>query len=306
MGTTETTPAAAQDTVKVAIGQRGSWSTAVVELGQRAGFFKKKDITADILYTSGGGETIQAVISGAVDVGVALGTASVMGAFSKGAPIRIIGGAFTGATDTLWYVPSSSSIHTLKDIKGGKTIAFSSVGSSTHLYALSAINEFKLDARAVATGSLTSTFTQTMSGQVDVGWSAPPVGLKEDEEGKIRIIGSGAELPAYRNQTMRVLGTNVMALEQRRDVLLRFMQAYRDTIEWLYASPEGVKMFAADTKIPESIALRTRDEFLPKSGMLADRVEGFEGLTKDAIAFKFLNSPLSPEQLKTLVQVPFK
>jgi len=51
---------------------------------------------AQVFYTSGGGETQQAVISGSADIGVSPGTLGVLGAFAKGAPIRIISGSATG------------------------------------------------------------------------------------------------------------------------------------------------------------------------------------------------------------------
>ena len=60
----------AQVTLKLAVGQRGNWDTSVGELGQRAGIFKKHGLELEILYTQGGGETQQAVISGSVDIGV--------------------------------------------------------------------------------------------------------------------------------------------------------------------------------------------------------------------------------------------
>src|SRR5512142_620632 len=83
-------PALAQDTLKLAVGQRGNWDTSVAEIGQRLGVFKKQGLNLEILYTQGGGETQQAVISGSVDVGVGVGTTGVMGAFAKGAPVRAI------------------------------------------------------------------------------------------------------------------------------------------------------------------------------------------------------------------------
>ena len=44
-------PAFAQDTLKVAVGQRGLWDTSISDLGQRAGIFKKHGLTLEILYT---------------------------------------------------------------------------------------------------------------------------------------------------------------------------------------------------------------------------------------------------------------
>ena len=49
----------ADDQVKVAIGQRGNWDTAVMHLGDKAGIFKKHGLVLELLYTSGGGETQQ-------------------------------------------------------------------------------------------------------------------------------------------------------------------------------------------------------------------------------------------------------
>src|SRR5690349_9222347 len=74
----------AADLVKVAAGQRGNWDTSVTELGKRAGIFAKNGLDIELLYTQGGGETQQAVISGSVDVGVAAGFLGVLGAYSKG------------------------------------------------------------------------------------------------------------------------------------------------------------------------------------------------------------------------------
>ena len=69
-------PAFGQDTLKLAIGQRGNWDTSVAEVGQRIGIFKKHNLVLELLYTQGGGETQQAVISGSVDIGVAAGVMS--------------------------------------------------------------------------------------------------------------------------------------------------------------------------------------------------------------------------------------
>jgi len=124
-------PALAQDKLKVAVGQRGVWENSVSELGQDAGIFKKHGLQLEVLYTQGGGETQQAVISGSVDLGIGVGTYGVMGAFSKGAPVRILGATMTGYYE-FWYVPAASPLMTMKDAQG-KTMAYSTTGSSTQV-----------------------------------------------------------------------------------------------------------------------------------------------------------------------------
>src|SRR5262249_27654275 len=56
-----------QETLKVAIPQRGAWDAGVAELGQRGGIFKKHGLDLEILYVQAGPESIQAVIGGSMD-----------------------------------------------------------------------------------------------------------------------------------------------------------------------------------------------------------------------------------------------
>lgn len=158
------TAASAQDTLKLAVGQRGNWDTSVSEVGQRAGIFKKHGLTLDIVYTQGAGETQQAVISGSVDLGIAAGVMGVLSAYSKGAPVRVISAETTGASDLYWYVKADSPIKTLKDTDG-KTLAYSTNGSSTHGVVTAFIRQYDLKAKPTAMGGPAANLTAVMSGQ---------------------------------------------------------------------------------------------------------------------------------------------
>src|ERR1700746_964637 len=68
--------AAAEDVLKGAVPQRGSWDAGIPELGQRGGIFAKHGLKLDILYTSGGPESIQALIAGGVYIASASGVAA--------------------------------------------------------------------------------------------------------------------------------------------------------------------------------------------------------------------------------------
>ena len=105
--------ALAQDALKLAVGAKGIWDQSISELAQNAGIFKKHGIALDIFYTQGAGETLQAVISGSADLGIGLGTLGVMGAYAKGAPIRIIGATMTGANDTYLYAVEQGKIRVI-------------------------------------------------------------------------------------------------------------------------------------------------------------------------------------------------
>jgi NitT/TauT family transport system substrate-binding protein len=296
-------PNLVQDSLRLAVGQRGNWDTSVAELGQRGGIFRKYGLTLDILYTQGGGETQQAVIAGSVDIGVAAGVMGVLGAFAKGAPVRILGAETTGGADLFWYVRADSAIASLKQA-AGKSIAYSTNGSSTHGIVTALLKQYEIKAKPVATGGPPATLTQVMSGQIDIGWSAPPFGLDQLDQKQIRIIATGNDADAFRGQTVRLLITNVPALQGRRDALDRFIAAYRETIEWMYAGDDAPKIHADWLGITIDKAKRTRDGFFPKPALDPDCIVGLNVIVNDAVALKYVPAILDDRRLTELIQIP--
>lgn len=300
---TVTGSAIADDLVKMTIGQRGNWDTAITHLGEKAGIFKKHGLELEMVYTSGSGETLQPVIAGGVDLGLAVGALGAMAAYSKGAPVRIVGAQATGAAD-YWYAKNPA-IKTLKDTNG-YTIAYSSSGSSTHSIVRAFIDEYKLTgAKIQTTGSPSSTLTAVMTDQVDVGWASPPFGLKEIEENKIHIVAKATDAALVRGQTIRVLVANAKVLKDRKDVLERFMRAYRESIDYMYSdSPQVIKDYGEFARVPEAMAERVRDEFFPKTLVNPDQIHGLDTLIPEAVNLKFIPAPLSKEQIAELIQIP--
>ncbi len=295
-------PASADDLVKMTLGQRGNWDTAVCHLGEKAGIFKKNGIQLELIYTSGSGETLQPVISGSVDMGFAVGTLGAMAAYSKGAPIRVVGAEATGAAD-YWYAKNPA-IKTLKDTDG-HTIAFSTNGSSTQSVVRAFIDEYKLTAKPQATGNPSATLTAVMTDQVDVGWAAPPFGLKEMDEGKIHLVARATDAALVRGQTIRVIVANTEFIAKKKELLDRFMKAYRESIDYMYSSsPQVLADFAEFNKITPELAKRVRDEFFPKNLIDPDKIAGIDPLMAEAINLKFIPAPLTKEQLAEFIQIP--
>jgi NitT/TauT family transport system substrate-binding protein len=297
-----TSAEAAQDTLKIAIGQRGGWEQCVSELGQNAGIFKKHGLTLDVLYTQGSGETIQIVLSGSIDIGIGPGTHAVFGAYSKGAPIRMIGASFTGARDQLYYVRGDSMIRSMKDADG-KTIGISTSGSSSHMLALALAKHFGITLVPQATGNYSATLTQVMTKQVDIGFAQAPFVLDAVEDGRIRLVARGADMPEVQNQSIRAWITHAATLERRKDALARYVTAYRETLDWLYSSPDAIKAYAAWSGLAESLA-RQAPDFITKDSIDPIRIVGLEDMMADAVKFKYIPAPLTREQLAALVQVP--
>jgi ABC-type nitrate/sulfonate/bicarbonate transport system substrate-binding protein len=297
-------PAAADDLLRLAIGQRGLWDSAIAELGQGAGIFPRHGLALQVVYTSGGGETQQAVISGSVDIGVAAGTLGVLGAYAKGAPVRIIAGEATGTAEYYFVRAESRVTKDFGGVTAAMTLAYSTAGSGTHITALRFMKERGFTARLTATGSVPATFTQVMSGQVDIGFSTPPFGLDALDAGRIRLVALANDLPSVRSQTVRVIIANAADLARRREVYGRFIAAYGETIDWMYADDTAIAAFAQYAGISPAMARRVRDDFYPKTMLQLAEVKGLPDLVSDAIAFKYLAQALTPAQVAELLQTP--
>ena len=202
-----TSASLAVEKLKVAIPQKGFWDSSWVEFGEAAGFFKDAGLEIEVFYTEGGAQTVATVVSGSVDIAMSNGILGAIGAYVKGGdatPYRIIGAEMTGAHELFWWVKADSPIKTLKDADG-KTIAFSSPGSSSNLILLTLLKQAGSKAKPTPTGGVPGTYTQTMTGQIDIGWSVVPFALKDVKDGKIRIVaraprGQGPAEPDHPRQ----------------------------------------------------------------------------------------------------------
>src|SRR5262249_9465412 len=92
--------------------------------------------------------------------------------------------------------------------------------------------------------------------------------------------------------------------ESRRAVFVRYLQAYREVVDWMYADKAAVKAFADWARVPEAIARLAPEDYYPKNNVLPDRIEGLDLAMADAVSFKYIATPLSKEQLATLILFP--
>ena len=228
------------ETFKVAVGAPGNWDTCVPEVGKRAGIFKKHGLELEILYTQGGGETMQAVISGSVDIGIAAGTLGVLGAYAKGAPVRIIG-RHDRHRRLFWYVPAASPIKTLQGHRRQDRRLFHQRRLDPH-DAARADQNIRRRGKPVATGAAAVTLTQVMSGQIDVGWASPPFGI-DAAAGRARSGSSRAAAMRPRRATRRCACTSSTPTCWRsaRTSSQRFMRRVSRGARYLYDDPEGVE-----------------------------------------------------------------
>jgi NitT/TauT family transport system substrate-binding protein len=300
-------PASAQtvDKLKVAISQRGFWDSSFLEFAQKEGFLKEANLDVEFFYTEGGGQTLQIITSGSVDVAMSNGLLGTIGAFTKGAPIRVISAQMTGAHELFWYVKSDSPIRSLKDADN-KTAAFSAPGSSSNLILLSLLKQAGSKAKPTATGGLPGTLTSAMTGQIDIGWAVPPFALRELQENKIRIIARAREATELKDQTIRVNIANVEALKTKRAAITRLMQVYDKAIEWAYANPKSIEYFAEFAKVPREIAKQAVDEFFPRQALQIGEIRDLDLTLKDALQYKFITTVVTAKDVEGLFDIVYK
>jgi NitT/TauT family transport system substrate-binding protein len=292
--------ALAQDKVRAAVGQRGNWDTLFISQGIEAGIFKREGIDVDVTWTRGGAETLQTVITNSADLAVANGILGVISAISKGAPVKIVSAQMTGAVDMFWYVKADSPVKSMKDMNG-RTMGYSRPGSSTNLVALALADYFHVKPNLVSTGGIPDTRTQVMSGQVEAGWSVPHFNFDLVNEGKIRIIARGTDVPSLSDQTVRVNVASAKFLTERRDVARRFMKAYHDSIEWVYANPDkAIGFYVRFNKVAPAVAKQTYESF-PKAAVAPWPVRGLKQNLDEALQHKRLEKPLSEADAQKLL-----
>ncbi|HKC32209.1 MAG TPA: ABC transporter substrate-binding protein [Xanthobacteraceae bacterium] len=295
----------AQEKLTVAVGGRGIGESCLTEIGKDAGIFARHGLDLNIVYTDGSGETQQAVVSNSAQIGVTSGMLGAMSLYAKGAPVRVIGASYSGGSQIYWFVPAGSAVKTPRDLDG-KTVGYSTYSSASHVGLLALQKHYNLNFKLTQTGSAAATLTATMSQQLDAGWAGAPFAIDQLEAGKIRLVMKASDSPDVDKQTVRVIIANADALKAKRDLFARYLAGYRETLDWIFSTPEGFRAYAAFSSLSEPLARRALSEFLPRRALEPDRITGLDEAMADAVTFKFLSAPLTREQIADLIQLPGK
>ena len=184
--------------------------------------------------------------------------------------MRILGAETTGANDLFWYVKADSPIKTLKDTDG-KTLGFSGKGSSTDGIVTAFMKQYSSTPSRPRPAAPPQNLTAVMSGQIDVGWSAPPFGLDQLDRKEIRIIATGNDAAVFKGQTVRLLAVNAQTLQSRKAVFERYMKAYRETIDYVYSDPAALETLFRVADIPRSQGQAHARRLLPEEAINPDR-----------------------------------
>lgn len=309
-GTSNAWAAAARSRLIIVVPHRVLFTVAVpVYVAQEKGFFREANLDVDAVFTRGGGENVQAVVSGDAQIGLSTGTLAVMSAFVKKAPIKIAAAESTGM-DSFWYVLSNSPIRRFEDL-AGKKLAYSRPGSSTHMAVLAISDQLKAKgikpAEAVSLGGIPESYTGVRTGHADAGWSVPPFMLDRVEKGEVRVVARGDEITALKEVTARVHFINSDFAAKQPNLVRGFFRAHQRAVEFMMDHKEETTKIwirKSDLKLPESAVLKTW-EFYNKPAMAAKPIRGLQQTIDDAIRFNFLKQPLTQAEINSLIDLSY-
>lgn len=297
LGAAQTAQAA--DTLRVVLPQKGAWDPSFVANGVKAGIFKKAGLNIDILYSVGGAQTMQELLSGSIDVAMATGMLGVIGAYAKGAPMRILSSEITGVPDMFIYTKADGP-KTMKDLEG-KDVGYSEPGSSSNMVVLGLLSQFGVKAHPVPAGGVPATYTQVMSGQIAAGWGVPPFHLDQVKEGKLRILGYGSQIKAYDGESIRVNVTTAATIAKNKAAMDRFNKAYVASIKWTYTHPEAIEWWAKATHVSLATAKAAVAKFYPESAFQPYKVMGMTRALQQAHDYKFTKTLLTKAEVAPML-----
>ncbi len=280
-----------------------------VYVAHEKGFYKENNIDVDAVFTRGGGENVQAVVSGDAQIGLGTGTLAVISAFVKKAPIKIAAAEITGM-DAFWYVQSSTPIRKMEDL-AGKKVAYSRPGASSHMAVLAIADQIKAKglkpAEPVSLGGIPEVYTAVRTGQADAGWSVAPFQLDLVEKGELRVVIKGEEISAMREITPRVHFLNNAFAAKNPDAVRGFFRAQQRALDYMFenkADAAKIWIKRAEMKYPEAAVLKTWD-YYSRVAMTLKPIRGLQATIEDGIRNKFLAQPLTQAEINNLIDLSF-
>ena len=179
-----TTPALAQETIRVGLPTKTYWPTTVAETAVRQKLFEKEGIKAELTIYRSGAETFEGMAAGAADI--ILDPPSLVSAGrKKGVMSKIVANATMGNFGWQLMVPTKSTLD-VKDLNG-KKVAITAAGSGSDILALWTIQDHKIDFTRVPVGG-GGLVPNLLAGNVDAAVVYSPLSFQIAKSGEAKTI----------------------------------------------------------------------------------------------------------------------
>ncbi|HEX2530310.1 MAG TPA: ABC transporter substrate-binding protein [Burkholderiaceae bacterium] len=250
LGVGGTAVAQAQTPAKLDKVTVAGWSKPITEITnllveEDKGFFRKRGIDLAYVPGAGGGDAVRNLLSGQADVAFT-DPGSFFAALDKGEKLRAIYDIYP---QNVFNVVSLKSRNITKpaDLKG-KRIGVYSLSSGTRQNLQVLLHQAGLsesDVTVVVTGLLN--FAPLMQGQVDAT-AATDTGLLVARQRGLSDFNV-MEIKDYLNISSDLFVVREETYQQKKELLKRFVSAYRDSATWMINSPQEAAGLAAKRAI---------------------------------------------------------
>jgi ABC-type nitrate/sulfonate/bicarbonate transport system substrate-binding protein len=178
------TPALAQETIRVGLPTKTYWPTTVAETAVKQKLFEKEGIKAELTIYRSGAETFEGMAAGAADI--ILDPPSLVSAGrKKGVMSKIVANATMGNFGWQLMVPAKSNLD-VKDLNG-KKVAITAAGSGSDILALWTIQDRKIDFTRVPVGG-GGLVPNLLAGNVDAAVVYSPLSFQISKAGDAKTI----------------------------------------------------------------------------------------------------------------------
>ena len=221
------------------------WSKPITEVtnllvDEDKGFFKAKGLDLQYVPGAGGGDAIRNILTGQADLAFT-DPGSFFAALEKGEKLRAIYDIYP---QNVFNVVSLKSRNITKpaDLKG-KKIGVYSLSSGTRQNLLVLLHQAGLresDVTIVVTGLLN--FAPLMQGQVDAT-AATDTGLLVGRQKGLAEVNV-MEVKNHLNVSSDLFVVREETYQQKKELLKKFLAAYRDSVNWMIQQPEEAAALA--------------------------------------------------------------
>ncbi len=246
-------PAFAQSPARLDTLTVAGWNKPITEVtpllvDEDKGFYRTQRIDLRYVPGAGGGDAIRNILSGQADVAFT-DPGSLFAALDKGEKLRAIYDIYPQNVFNVVALKSSG-ITRPQDLKG-KRVGVYSLASGTRQNLLVMLHQAGLsesDVTIVVTGLLN--FAPLMQGQVDAT-AATDTGLLVGRRRGLPEV-TVMEVGRWLNVSSDLYVVREDVYQGRKDLLRRFLRAYRDAAAWMIASPEEAARLAVRRAIDGS------------------------------------------------------
>ena len=229
------------------------WSKPITEqmpllAEEDKGFYRAQGLALQLVPGAGGGDALRNLLSGQADVAFT-DPGSLFAALDKGERLRAVYDIYPRNVFNVVALKKTG-IRTPADLRGRKVGVYSLASGTRQALQvlLHSAGMTEADVMVVPTGLLN--FAPLLQGQVDAT-AATDTGLAIGRRrglGEVEVIEAGSVLPVSSD----LFVVREESYQQRKDLIRRFLRAYRDAAAWMIAAPDEAAQLAVKRAIDGS------------------------------------------------------